>query len=79
MLIGVSSELALIVSVLKIISRLIGILYSFFSVIVSGIIINSAISLVRKVESSVVVSIINIVSRRFVVKRRIILRFSILK
>lgn len=79
MLIGVSSELVLIVSVLKIISWLIGILYSFFSVIVSGIIINSVILLVRKVESSVVVSIINIVSWCFVVKWCIILCFSILK
>ena len=74
--IGVSSEPALTASASKIISRLTGISHSLFSVIVSGTTINSATSLVRKVESSAAASTINIASRRSVAKRRTILRPS---
>ncbi|MNP38120.1 hypothetical protein D3C76_1316110 [compost metagenome] len=72
--IGVNSDPALTASASKIISRLTGISHSLRNVNVSGTTINSATSLVRKVESSAAASTINSDSFRSVAKRRTILR-----
>ncbi|SUI52553.1 Uncharacterised protein [Serratia marcescens] len=72
--IGVSNEPAFTASAWKMIKRPTGSADSFFSVMVSGMTINSATSLVRNDDSSAAENTRNSASRRSLSKRLIILR-----